>query len=200
MLVWLVISINCIMAFVGFKKGLYVMIATLFNQLFAIFGAVLSTPKILSLGPGLEQTGYYAAIILFLLYVIIFSLLQFLSWFFFLRHREDYFPIWIDKVISMILGFLCGHFICSIVLLSLCVGVSAFVKEGKYNWFCTRQKLEKLTVPGLVHACDFLAWYSLECFDGDSESSIDHLLNLNSSQETELMGLPSLQQISEESI
>jgi hypothetical protein len=166
------------------------MFATLFNQLFAIFGSVLSTRKILSFSPGFEESAHYAAAILLLLYVLIFGVLQVLAWFYFLKNREDYFPALLDKIAGGLLGFICGHLICSVTLLSLCIGLGPFFKPGKFNWVCTRSKIEHLTQLGVVNGCDFLAWYSLECFDSDLiDRCVDDLLAMGEHKDKTLPSL-----------
>lgn len=185
MIIGFSILLSSVMAFVGFRKGLYVMFATVFNQLFATFIAVLSTRKIVLLSPGFEQNEHYAAVVLFLLYIFIFAVLQFFAWFYFLRSREDYFPIIFDKICAVILGFISGHIISCVVLLSLCVGLGTLTESDQVKKFCMRQKIQKTTTPVLVKACDFLAWYSLECFDGDTQASLEDLLHINSQPENE---------------
>jgi len=183
MLVWLIIIVGLAFAFVGFKKGLYVMFATLFNLMFAVFISVLSTPLLLNFSPGFERSGCYAAASIFLIFVLIFGLLQTFAWFFFLRHREDYFPMPLDKVGSIILGFLCGYVLCVLLILALCVAPCSI--QGKVDWLCTREKMQKLAVPGVTRVCNFLGEYSLHCFDGNSEQEIDYLLMLDKSAEEE---------------
>ena len=183
MLVWLIIIVSLIFAFVGFKKGLYVMFATLFNLMFAIFISVLSTPLLLNFSPGFEHSGYYAAASIFLMFMLIFGSLQTFAWFFFLRHREDYFPMPLDKVGSIILGFLCGYVLCVLLILVFCVTPCSM--QGKADWLCPREKMQKLAVPGVAKVCNFLGEYSLHCFDGDSEQEIDYLLMLDESVEEE---------------
>jgi hypothetical protein len=177
MLFWLIIFISLGFAFLGFKKGFFVMFATLFNLMFSVFISVLSTPLVLKMSPGFERHGYYAAGSLILLFILIFGLLQTFAWFYFLRSRDEYFPMIFDKVGAVILGFLCGYVICAVLVMMVCI--MPITVEGKMNWFCPREKMKGLSRPGIVRVCDFLAGYSLECFDGDSEDSIDHLLELD---------------------
>ena len=183
MLVWLIILVSLIFAFVGFKKGLYVMFATLFNLMFAVFISVLSVSLLLSFSPGFERSGYYAAASIFLMFVLIFGSLQTFAWFFLLRHREDYFPMLLDKVGSIILGFLCGYVLCVLLILVFCVTPCSM--QGKADWLCPREKMRKLAVPGVAKVCNFLGEYSLHCFDGDSEQEIDYLLMVDEAAEEE---------------
>lgn len=183
MLVWLIILVSLMFAFVGFKKGLYVMFTTLFNLMFAVFISVLSVPFLLSFSHGFEHSGYYAAASIFLMFVLIFGLLQTFAWLFFLQHREDYFPMLFDKVGSIILGSLCGYVLCVLLILVFCVTPCS--TQGKADWLCPREKMQKLAVPGVAKVCNFLGDYSLHCFDGNSEQEIDYLLTLDESVEEE---------------
>lgn len=182
MLAWLIIIVSLIFAFVGFKKGFYVMFATLFNLMFAIFISVLSTRFLLKCSPGFEHSGYYAAGSILLMFALIFGLLQTFAWIFFFRHREDYFPVLFDKVGSVILGFLCGYVLCVLLILALCVTPCS--KEGKVNWLCDHEKMQRQGKTGVVKVCKFLAEYSLQCFIGDkAEQEIDFLLKLDKTVE-----------------
>jgi hypothetical protein len=48
--------------------------------------------------------------------------------------------------------------------------------------------MRALSRPGIIKTCDFLGWYSLQCFIGDSEREIDSLLILDESLEEEEEG------------
>lgn len=177
MLAWLLIAVCLGVAFLGLKKGLYVMFATLFNLLFAVFISVLSTPTVLSYSPQYARNAYYAALgVLLLLFCLVFGLLQTFAWFYFLRHRDDYFPKILDWIGGFLVGGACGYVIVTLLILILCI-MPCSVK-GKLDWLCTRDKMQTLSVPGVCKACNFLAWYSLECFDGDTEKTVDTLLAL----------------------
>ena len=105
MFLWLTIIISVLFAYLGYRKGFFVMFATLFNLMFAIFVAVLSTPKLLSFSPGYESSGYYAAASVFLLFLLVFGVLEFFACFYFLRDSEGCFPILFDKIGAVIFGF-----------------------------------------------------------------------------------------------
>ena len=89
----------------------------------------------------------------------------------------------LDKVGSIILGFLCGYVLCVLLILVFCVTPCS--AQGKADWLCPRKKMQKLAVPGVAKVCNFLGDYSLHCFDGDSEKEIDYLLTLDESVEEE---------------
>ena len=183
MFLWIMIIISVLTAYLGYKKGLFVMFATLFNLMFAIFIGVLSTPKLMSLSAGYENSGYYAAASVLLLFVLIFGVLQFFACFYFLRDREDLFPKLLDKAGAMIFGFLCGYVVCCVLMLSFCIMPCS--NKAQESHIFSREQLEQLSVPGVDKVCNFLAWYSLHCFDGNSEKAIAHLLSLGEKNQPE---------------
>jgi len=183
MLAWLLMAVCLGFGFLGLKKGLYVMFATLFNLLFAVFISVLSTLTLLSYSPEYARNGYYAALGALLLFGLIFGLLQTFAWLYFLRHRDDYFPKILDWIGGFGVGGACGYIIGTLLILTLCIMPCSV--QGKLDWLCTRDKMQTLSVPGVCKACNFLAWYSLECFDGDTEKTVDNLLHLTDPPEEE---------------
>ncbi len=176
MLLWLVIIISLLCAWIGSKKGFYVMFATLFNLMFAVFMSVFLTRWLMHYSSGYEASAYYAAITLLLVFVLLFGVLEAFACLYILRSKEDYFPKLFDKAGSVVLGFLCGYVICALLILILCVMPCSI--HGKVDWLCTRDKMREISVPGIRKVCNFLGWYSLHCFDGDSEREIDYLLTL----------------------
>lgn len=180
----IVLLVMCLgFAFVGLKKGLYVMFATLFNLLFAVFISILSIMKLLSYEPQYQRNAYYVSLGVFLLFCLIFGLLQSFTWFYFLRNREDYFPKFLDLIGGILTGSACGYIICTLIILLICIMPCS--AEGKTDWLCSRDNMQAISVPGVRKACNFLAWYSLECFDGDAEISINELLKLTEPQQNE---------------
>lgn len=183
MLLWLVIIISLLCAWIGFKKGFYVMFATLFNLMFAIFMSVFLTRWLMHYSSGYETSAYYAAVTLLLVFVLLFGVLEAFACFYFLRNRQDYFPRFFEKVLAPVIGFLCGYVICALLLMMVCVMPCS--KHGKVDWLCTRDNMQNIAVPGVRKVCNFLGWYSLHCFDGDSEREIDYLLTLEKTETPE---------------
>ena len=181
MLAWLMIAMCLAFGFLGLKKGLYVMWSVLFNLFFAVFVSVLSTLSLLSYSPEYERHGYYASLGVFLLFFLIFSLLQVFAWFYFLRHRDEYFPKMLDRVGGFLVGGASGYIISVLLILILCIMPCSV--EGKVDWFCTRDKMQSLAVPGICKVCNFLAWYSIECFNGDAEKAVEELINITNPPE-----------------
>lgn len=176
MFLWIMIIVSVFFGYVGYRKGFFTMFATLFNLMFAIFVAVLTTPRLLSFSAGYEDSGYYAGASILLLFILIFSVLQFFAYFYFLRDSEGYFPKLLDKIGAVIFGFLSGYIICCVLLLSFCV-MPCSTKTEKVH-LCPREQLQALSVPGVRKVCNFLAWYSLHCFEKNSENTIGYLLSL----------------------
>jgi uncharacterized membrane protein required for colicin V production len=188
MLLWLMILVSVLFAYVGHQKGFFVMFATLFNLMFAIFIAVLSTPKLMSFSAGYERSGYYAAMSVFLLCVLVFGVLEFFACLYFLRDCEGLFPKLFDKIGAVIFGFLSGYILCCLVFFVFCVMPCS--AERHVEKVCARDRLEELSVPCVRKVCNFLAWYSLHCFEGNSEKAITYLLTLDekdSSQDNTLL-------------
>lgn len=192
MILWLMIIIGLAVAFLGLKKGFFFMFAALFHMMFAIFIAVLTTPMLLAMSPGFESSGYYAAGCILILFVLIFGVLHGFGWYFFLRDREDFFPKMLEKAGGAVFGFLCGYTFCSVLLLALCIMPCS---RGQIDWLCTRENLQKLSTPGVFNVCNFLGWYSLECFDGNVERAVDQLLTLNDPKEEVVIPVLSPKQI-----
>jgi hypothetical protein len=184
MLLWLIILMSLGTAWLGHKKGFYVMFATLFNLMFAIFVAVLSTRSLLSLSSGYEHSGYYAAAMMVLIFILLFGLLEVLAVLFFFKYQDDFFPKLFDKVGSIIFGFLSGYVVCAFLIMAICV--MPFTIEGKMDWLCTRDNMQRLSMPGVRKVCNFLGWYSLHCFEGDGERELGHLMNLDRAAQEEL--------------
>lgn len=183
MLLWIMIITSLLFAWLGFKKGFLVMFATLFNLMFAIFISVLSTRGLMRLSSGYEMSAYYAATTLFLVFLLTFGVLQVFAYYYILQNREDYFPWLFEKVGSVVMGALCGYVICCLIILIVCIMPCSV--HGKVDWLCTRNNMEKLSVPGIQKVCNFLGWYSLHCFEGNSEGEIQYLLTLENVAEEE---------------
>ena len=183
MLVWLVIAAVLGFGYLGLKNGLYIMFTILFNLLFAVFISILSTRTLLSYSPQYEHNGYYASFGLFLLFCVVFGLLQVFAWFYFLRYRDEFFHPMIDHVGGFLVGSICGYIVMAFLILVLCI-MPCSVK-GKLDWLCARDKMQGLCAPGMIKSCDFLAWYSLECFDGESKKAINELLELTKPKQEE---------------
>jgi hypothetical protein len=184
MIVWILILICLAAVYLGFKRGFFFMFATLFHMMFALYIAVLSAPRVIAISPGLETNGYYAGACVLVLFLLLFAVLEGFGWFFFLRDREGFFPLMLEKAGGAMFGFLCGYVFASTVLISLCIMPCS---RGQMDWLCTRDNLRGLSTPGVFRACNFLGWYSLECFDGNVERAVDSLLSLNDPKEEEVI-------------
>jgi hypothetical protein len=185
MIVWIMILICLAAVYLGFKRGFFFMFATLFHMMFALFIAVLSAPKVIAMSPGFETNGYYAGACVLVLFLLLFAVLEVFGWFFFLRDREGFFPVMMEKAGGVVFGLLCGYVFSSTLLVSLCIMPCS---RGKMDWLCTRDNLRNLCTPGVFRACNFLGWYSLECFDNDDvPNTVEYLLGLNDPKEEEVV-------------
>jgi uncharacterized membrane protein required for colicin V production len=177
MLFWSLLIIGGLFAWLGIKKGLYAMFATLFCLMFSVYIAVLAAPRIMRLSHGLEKDPNYAAGCVFGMFLVMFILLWSIAWFFFLRDGEDYFPAMPDRIGGGVCGFLFGYILTSLILLTVCI--MPFSRDEKIPGVCNRQAAMRFSVPAVVKTCNFIAEYSLECFDGNAESIVDFLMSLD---------------------
>jgi uncharacterized membrane protein required for colicin V production len=181
MLFWVLLIVSGLFAWLGVKKGLYAMFATLFCLMFSVYIGVLAAPRIIRLSHGLEQDPYYAAGCVFGMGLVIFILLWSIAYFFFIRDGEEYFPKMFERIGGGVCGFLFGYILTSLLMLLLCI--MPFSRSEKLPVFCSRDEGMRFSVPAVVKTCNFIAGYSLECFDGDAESIIDYLLSFESKPE-----------------
>lgn len=176
MVFWIIILFALLFAYMGFKKGFYAMFATLFNLMFAIFISILSAPTVMRMTPGYENNGYYAAACIFMMFLLVFGFLQGVSWFYLLRSGDKYFPDILEIVGSPILGFLCGYVLASLILFSVSIMP---IKADPIPLLGSRDYLQQLSHPGIVKVCNFLGEYSLECFYGEVDETLDTLIHIN---------------------
>jgi len=185
MIIWIMLLICLAGVYLGFKRGFFFMFATLFHMMFALFISVLSAPHVIAISPGYETNGYYAGGCVLVLFLLLFAVMEGFGWFFFLRDREGYFPVMLEKAGGIVFGLLCGYVFASTLLISLCIMPCS---RGQMDWLCTRENLRSLSTPGVFRACNFLGWYSLECFDDDDVPQVvEHLLGLNDPEEEQVI-------------
>ena len=176
MLFWLLLIVSGAFAWLGVKKGLYKMFATMFCLMFAVYIGVLAAPRIIRLSHGLEQDPYYAAGCVFGISASVFILLWMIAWFFFLRDGEDFFPPMLERIGGGVCGFLFGYILTGMMMLLICI--MPFSRTDRLPVFCGRDAMIRFSVPPVVKACNFIGEYSLECFDGNAESIVDFLLSM----------------------
>jgi len=181
MLFWLLLIISGLFTWLGVKKGFYVMFATLFCLMFAVYVGVLATPRIISLSEGMEHDAYYAAACLLGMTLLTFILLWSVAFFYFLRDCDEYFPKMLERIGGGVSGFLFGYILTSLLMVLICV--MPFSRNEGLPRFCRRDAALRFSVPAVVKTCNFIAEYSLECFDGDSEKAIEFLLAIDDEPE-----------------
>ena len=175
MLFWLCLVIGILFGWLGLKKGLYVAIAMLFNLMIGVYVSVLATLRILYMNPEYGQSGYYAAMTMFFLSIIIFGVLQLIAWFYFLHDIEEYFPKLIEQLGGAICGFLFGYLLLSMAVLSICI--MPFSRQ-KIPLVPQREKMIEFSRSPVIKVCDFIGFYSLEYFDGQPDVVIEALLSI----------------------
>ncbi|MEN6307050.1 MAG: CvpA family protein [Anaerohalosphaeraceae bacterium] len=176
MIFWICLIIGGLFAWLGLKKGLYCMVAALFNLMVGIYVSVLAAPVILSMSPEYSDSGYYAAITIFVLTAFIFAALQTFAWFYFLRDAEDYFPKLIDQLAGIAGGFFLGYFVAGWVFLLMTI--MPFSRGSIPFFLPQREKMQSFASASVVKVCNFIGEYSLECFDGEPEAAVNYLVNL----------------------
>ena len=182
MIFWICLIIGGLFAWLGLKKGLYCMVAAVFNLMVGIYVSVLAAPVILSMSPEYSDSGYYAAITIFVLTAFIFAALQTFAWFYFLRDAEDYFPKLIDQLAGIAGGFFLGYFLVGLVF--LLITIMPFSRGSIPSFLPQREKMQSFASASVVRACNFIGWYSLECFDGQPESAVNYLVDIKDTAET----------------
>ncbi len=193
MVLWVLIGVGVLLGWLGVKKGLYAMFATLFCLMFSVYIGVLATPKIVRISHGLEQSPYYAAGCVFGMTLLVFLFLWLTAYYYFLRDDLDYFPPLIDRLGGGICGFLFGYILTGMLFLLVCI--MPFSRNKGLPEFCRYDTLSRYSVPAVVKTCNFIADYSLECFYGDSEKCIEILLSLSDEpSRTDAGVVPSVQQ------
>lgn len=176
MIFWLFILVGGLCSWLGVSKGFYAMFATLFCLMFAVYIGVLAAPKIMAMSEGLEKDPGYAAGCVFGMTLLIFGLLWSVARFYFLRDTDDYFPKLFDRIGGGTLGFLFGYLLVGVAVLLICI--MPFSQGDSLPAFLGRESMMRFAVPAVVRACNFVAFYSLECFYGDVENTVAFLLSL----------------------
>ena len=188
MLFWLLLSVSGLFAWMGAKKGFYAMFATLFCLMFSVYIGVLAAPRIIRLSQGLEKDPYYAAGCVFGMSLLVFILLWTIAYFYFLRDSDDYFPKMLERIGGGVCGFFFGYIMTSLILLLLCI--MPFSRHEGVPGFCSREAVVRFSVPAVVKACNFIGEYSLECFDGNAEGTVEFLLSLEDKPEQAPTAVP----------
>lgn len=174
MMFWILLLVSGVFAWVGVRKGFYMMFTMLFCLMFAVYIGVLATPRIVHLSEGMERDAYYAAACLFGMTLLVFILLWMVAFFYFLRDRDEYFPKMIERIGGGAFGFLFGYILTSLVM--VLIYIMPFSRNESLPAFFRRDAVIRFSVPAVIKTCNFIAEYSLECFDGDSEKAVEFLL------------------------
>jgi len=174
MLFWIYLILCGLAAYVGVRKGLYVLLGTLFNLLVAVYVSVLAGPLVISLNPELGESGYSAAACVFGMGAAIFCVLQLIAYCFFFRNSEEIFPNLLDKIGGGALGFAFGAAALSFLLMLVCM--MPFSRTGWFSSICPRDRAAACAGSIVVKSCHFIAEYSLECFEQEPQEAVELLL------------------------
>jgi uncharacterized membrane protein required for colicin V production len=164
MLFWVLLIVSGLFAWLGVKKGLYAMFATLFCLMFSVYIGVLAAPRIIRLSHGLEQDPYYAAGCVFGMGLVIFILLWSIAYFFFIRDGEEYFPKMFERIGGGVCGFLFGYILTSLLMLLLCI--MPFSRSEKLPVFCSRDEGDAIFRACSGQVLQLHRRIFAECFDG----------------------------------
>lgn len=174
---------SVLLAWMGVKKGVYFMAATLFNLLISIYIGMLSTPLVLKTSPGLEESGYYAAFCMLLLIVACFVLLQGICYYFFLRGADLLFPHLFDKAVGGVLGFAGGYAVAGILFLAVCM--MPFSRLEMVQKFFPWDGMELFCRQTTSRVCHIMAGWSLEYLENKPEETIKYLVSLGQEEATQ---------------
>ena len=105
MLFFIAILVGLLMAILGAKKGFYAFWALLFNILISIYLGVMLTPVVIGLITKEEVSSYYCAGCIAGLAVLIFSVLQSITFFVLIKKFKILFPKVMDSIGGGILGW-----------------------------------------------------------------------------------------------
>jgi len=177
LLFWIVLIVGGALAFWGGRKGMLFMFVSLFNLMIAIYVGILGTPLIVKAAPDLEM-GYYAAACLLLMTALIFTLLEGLGWYVFLRGSDILLPNLFDRIGGAVCGFLGGYSLLGLLLLAFCMMPISRQDYAKG----VLDAMDRFSRNTSSRICNLAAGLSLECLDGAEEKTIEYLISLADQQ------------------
>lgn len=179
-IVGVAILIGGLMAWLGLRKGVFVMAAAAFNILISIYAGLLSTPLVLKTSPGLETSGYYAALCMLFLIIACFVLLQGICYYFFLRGADIVFPDLFDKAGGGLLGFVSGYVLTGILCLAVCM--MPFSHLDFIQKFLPSEYMESFCAGTTTRVCHVMSAWSLQYLPDKPEETVAYLLSLGRDQ------------------
>jgi len=160
MLLWLVIIIGMLSAFLGIRKGLYRMWILLFNILISIYLAINFTPKIIELVQDTNMHRYNNALCLIIITIAVFIILHLVTGFYLLRIFALSLPKGFSKIGGGILGFLTGYL--SICFLLIVLLAMPFSKKQPAKKFLESHGSKPVALKSVEKACNFIDVISLQ--------------------------------------
>ncbi len=172
----LALIISGLLAWMGFRKGVYLMAATLFNILLSAYVGILSTPVVLKASPDLETSGYYAAFCMLFLIIGCFAILQGLCYYLFLRGADIIFPPVFDKLGGGLMGFFSGYVLTGLLVLAVCMMPFSRLEtlQGIVPW----DSMKTFCTGSTVKVCRFVAAWSLVYLDEVPDETVSYLVGL----------------------
>ncbi|HOT73402.1 MAG TPA: hypothetical protein PLX18_08570 [Anaerohalosphaeraceae bacterium] len=168
--------IGILFAWLGVKKGVYVMATAAFNFLISIYIGVLATPVLLKDNPVLENSSYYAAFCMLFLIAASFTVLHGVCFYLFLRQADCVFPIVFEKAGGGFFGFLIGYFLTAVLLLAVCM--MPFCRHHLFQRFIPFEKMKSFSSSATCNLCHFMAGWSLEYLSDKPEKTVAYLISL----------------------
>jgi uncharacterized membrane protein required for colicin V production len=190
MILAIALGISILMAWLGVKKGVYVMAAALFNLLIAFYVSLLAIPLVFKTSPGLETSGYYAALCLLVLIAACFLLLQGICYYLFLHGADLVFPNLFDKFGGALLGFTVGYILTAILCLGVCM--TPFSHQDFKQGFFPSDRLEDFCSKTSSRACHFISAWSLQYIPDKPEETIEYLLSLGQKKDNQPINMQNL--------
>lgn len=176
-MVWLAAGLLAILfAWLGVKKGVYIMAAAAFNFLLSVYTAVLSAPALLKNNPALQESPYYAAFALLFLTVACFILLQGICFYLFFRDADCVFPEVFEKGAGALLGLLIGYILTAQIFLAVCM--MPFSRHELFERFVSLERAKTFSAAALTRVCHVMAGWSLQYLADKPEKTITYLISL----------------------
>jgi len=187
MILAIALGISVLMAWLGVKKGVYVMAAALFNLLIAFYVSLLAIPLVFKTSPVLETSGYYAAPCLLVLIAACFLLLQGICYYLFLHGADLVFPNLFDKFGGGLLGFVAGYMLAAILGLVVCM--MPFSHQDFVQGFFPSDRLEDFCSKTSSRTCHFISAWSLQYIPDEPEKTLEYLLSLGLKKDNQSIDL-----------
>ncbi len=176
-MVWLAAGLLAILlAWLGVKKGVYIMTAAAFNFLLSVYLAVLSAPALLKNNPALQESPHYAAFAVLFLTAACFILLQGICFYLFLRDADCVFPEVFEKSAGALLGLLIGYILTAQIFLAVCM--MPFSRHELFERFISLERTKTFSAAALTRVCHVMAGWSLQYLADKPQKTIEYLISL----------------------